>query len=354
MKTRNLIIVGLLILVLATFLLRGKIALFFASERYTINQEKIEFYIDQPIRLESLADSLFDKGCLKRKKDLILVGEYKGLNEDNIALGKYEIVPGTNLKTLLNGFTTNSKGNGNLELEVDVTFNNCLDVYAVAGKVSKTSMLDSTALINYLLSAQTLKKYGFTEETIGALFLPNTYKMFWDVTPEMFVDRMAKEFKRFWNPHRQARIKQIGLDSQSEVVTIASIVYAEQNKVSEEWGRIAGLYLNRVRTGMFLQSDPTLKFCKPPGQRNQRRLYNKDKKVDCPYNTYIYPGLPPGPILIPPSQVVEAVLNAEEHNYIFMCAKPGYSGLHNFSKTYSQHLGYARRYQSWLNQQGIR
>lgn len=354
MNTKRILLIAVAILALGAFLMRGKIALFFASERHTINQETITFYIDAPIRLESLADSLFDKGCLKRKDDLIIVGEYKGLDEDNIALGKYEIEPGVNLKTLLNGFTLNRNGNGNAELEVDVTFNNCLDVYQLAGKVSSACMLDSAEFIDYLLSNETLNHYGFTEETVGTLFLPNTYRMFWDVTPEIFVQRMAKEYKRFWNPHRIARVKQIGLETQSDVVILASIVYAEQNKKPEEWARIAGLYLNRVRRGMLLQSDPTTLFCLPPGERSHRRVLYEHLKLDCPYNTYIYPGVPPGPILIPPSKVVEAVLNAEEHNYIFMCAKPEYSGLHNFSTTISQHNRYANIYRRWLDTEGIR
>ncbi|SFT34817.1 UPF0755 protein [Lishizhenia tianjinensis] len=354
MKNKKTWLIVLVVIGLSAFLLRGKIALFFASERHTINQETLTFYIDAPMKLESLADSLFDKGCLKRKGDLILVGEYKGLDEDNIALGKYEIQPGMNLKTLLNGFTLNSNGNGNGELEVDVTFNNCLDVYELAGKVAQSCMVDSTELIEYLLSDETLNHYGFTEETVGTLFLPNTYRMFWDVTPESFIQRMAKEYKRFWNPHRVARVKQIGLETQSEVVTIASIVYAEQNRKPEEWPRIAGLYLNRVRRGMLLQSDPTSLFCLPPGERKQRRVLRKHTQLDCPYNTYKYPGVPPGPILIPPSKVIEAVLNAEEHNYIFMCAKPEYSGLHNFSTTNAQHERYAAVYRRWLNEQGIR
>ena len=180
------------------------------------------------------------------------------------------------------------------------------------------------------------------------MFLPNTYKMYYDTDQKEFIERMSNEFKSFWSVERLSKLKKIGLRKPSEAVTLASVVYSEQGRVSEEWPVIAGLYLNRINQGIKLQSDPTFKFCWGDKLDGVQRLLNVHRDIDCPYNTYKINGLPPGPICIPPTEVVDAVLNRDDNNYIFMMAKPDYSGRHDFTVDYSDHERLAKIYQNWL------
>jgi UPF0755 protein len=329
-----------------------KISLYFAGSKKVINSNKSDFFFDATKGLNGLAEELFYMQIIDDKDAFIKVGEYKNLTVERLASGKYIIEPGTNYKTLLNGFTKNSNGNGNAEVEVEVTFNNCRDVIQLAGKVSKCIMTDSTKLAQFLTSEATMKKYDFTPEQLPALFLPNTYRMFWDTDAEQFLQRMAKEFKDFWTAERLAKLKEIGLKSPSEAVTLASVVYSEQGKNPSEWPIIAGLYLNRIKKGMKLQSDPTFKFCWGDELKGVQRLTYEHRDRDCPYNTYKYSGLPPGPICIPPTQCVDAVLNREKNDYIFMMAKADYSGLHDFTINYSDHSRLAAIYSKWLKSEG--
>lgn len=350
MKKFGLFVLILIVLgAIGYFMFGDKLDLYLAGNKKTINTSETSFYVYPNTDLTSLAASLKEKNIIDDIESIVLVGEYKNLKESNIASGYYLIKSSIDFKTLLNGFTLNSLGNGNAEKEVNVTFNNCKDVYQLAGKASKNLMFDSTEFVDYILADATLKKYGFSEERIGALFLPNTYKMFWDTDAESFVVRMANEFKGFWTEERKAKMREQGLNSQSDVTTLASVVYKEQDKHSEEWKTIAGLYLNRVRNGWMLQSDPTFRFCWGDKLDGVQRLTYEHRAIDCPYNTYLYAGLPPGPICIPPAGVIDAVLNAEDNGYFYMCAKPNGNGLHNFAKTLSQHNVNARKFQQWMD-----
>ncbi len=322
---------------------------YFDGKKKTLNAKDIAFYVPSSSTISELKILLIDNNIIEDTAAFQSVLDYKDFTNNQIGAGKYIIQPNTSYRTLINGFTKNTLGNGNQEVEVNVTFNNCRDVYDLAGKVAQNIEMDSTAFINYILSDTVLNKYGFSKERIGALFLPNTYRFYWDTDVNEFVARMAKEFKKFWSPDRMEKLKHVGLNSQSDVVTLASIVYKEQDKYPEEWKTIAGLYLNRIRKGMKLESDPTFRFCWNDQLDGVERLTYAHRAIDCPYNTYLYPGLPPGPICIPPAKVVDAVLNAENNDYIFMCAKPNTNGLHNFAKTLAQHNRNASKYHQWLN-----
>jgi UPF0755 protein len=336
-------------LLLLSLLLLPKLSLFRNSRILTLNNsDSVTYFIKAPISVKELAEDLKKQGVIDKVDAFVDVAEYKGLSQKTIALGKYIIAPETQYRTLLNGFTLNSAGNGNAEVEVDVTFNNCRDVYQMAGKISTKLAVDSLKLVDYLTNSETLKKYGFTQEQFPAMFLPNTYKMYFDTDEKQFVARMADEFKAFWNEERKQKLNKIGLKSESEVVTLASIVYSEQSRNKEEWPVIAGLYLNRIQPGIKLQSDPTFKFCWGDKLAGVQRMLNVHRDIVCAYNTYQINGLPPGPICIPPAEVVDAVLNREANKYIFMMAKPDYSGLHDFAIEYSKHLKYAKIYQNWL------
>jgi UPF0755 protein len=230
-----------------------------------------------------------------------------------------------------------------------VSFENCRSLNDLAGKLQNQLDLDSTELMAYLQNGSTLSRLGFTLEQLPALFIPNTYDLYWDQTPQQFVDRMAQEFKNFWTPERKSKLQEVGLKAPSEAVTLASIVYSEQSVRSEEWPIIAGLYLNRVKQGIKLQSDPTFKFCWGDQLKGVQRLLYTHRDIDCPYNTYKIAGLPPGPIYLPPVGVVEAVLNPDKNDYIFMCAKPDHTKTHNFTASGAQHVQNATAFQRWLD-----
>ena len=329
-------------------LLMPKILIFWSGISTTTNAKITSFLIKEPTTPEQLANQLEKEGLISNATDFIKVANYKKLNKNRIAVGMYEIAPHTSFRALLNGFTINSAGNGNAEVEVKVTFNNCRTIYQMASKVSTCIAVDSAKLISYLLSGSTLSNYGFSVEQLPSLFIPNTYKLYYDTDEKAFTQRMADEFKLFWNNSRKEKLKSIGLNSPSEATTLASIVYAEQSRNADEWPIIAGLYLNRIRTGMKLQSDPTFKFCWGDELNGVQRLLAIHRKKNCPYNTYLIKGLPPGPINLPGADVIEAVLNARKVNYLFMCAKPDYSGRHNFAVSGADHLRNAKIFQDWL------
>jgi len=219
----------------------------------------------------------------------------------------------------------------------------------LAGRVSRQLMLDSASLMARMDSAEYLQSYGLKPETAVCMWLPNTYEVYWSITPEELFARMYKEYERFWTEERRNQAEALGL-TPSEVATLASIVESETNMKSE-YPTIAGLYLNRLRIGMPLQACPTAIFAS--GDFTAHRVGSKQLNADSPYNTYKYAGLPPGPIRCALGTSIDAVLHAERHNYLYMCANPDWSGTHVFSATYAQHSAVARRYQRELNRRKI-
>ncbi len=220
----------------------------------------------------------------------------------------------------------------------------------LAGAVGKQLLVDSTAVMALLADEHLIDSLGYTRETFPCLFIPNTYEVYWTMTPQQFVARMVKENKRFWTPSRMAKAKAQGL-TPNEVITLASIIDEETAK-DDEKPMVAGLYLNRLKRSMLLQADPTVKYAL--GDPELRRILYVHLQTDSPYNTYKYAGLPPGPIRIPTMAAIEAVLNPAKHSYLYMCAKEDFSGYHNFATTLTQHNANARRYQQALNRLGIK
>lgn len=220
----------------------------------------------------------------------------------------------------------------------------------IAGAAGKQLMTDSASIATLLTNNELIDSLGFTQETFPALFIPNTYEVYWTMSPEQFVARIVKEYNRYWNAERKAKAQALGL-SPIQVSILASIVDEETNK-NDEKPLVAGLYLNRLKRGMLLQADPTVKYAH--GDFALRRILLAHLTIDSPYNTYKYAGLPPGPIRIPSMSGIESVLNPTKHNYIYMCAKEDFSGYHNFATTLSEHNANARRYQQALNRRGIK
>jgi UPF0755 protein len=215
----------------------------------------------------------------------------------------------------------------------------------LAGRIGDQIEADSSSIVAYLTDVTNLSHLGFNAKTIPALFLPNTYEFYWNTDAEKFVEKMKGEYDKYWNEERRNKARAIGL-SPVQVSILASIVDKETNK-TDEMPRIAGVYLNRLRSGWLLQADPTLVFA--VGDFEMKRVLNIHKEVESPYNTYKYTGLPPGPICIPSLQSINAVLNAEKHKYYYFCAKEDFSGYHNFAKTLTEHNRNAARYQRALN-----
>lgn len=227
----------------------------------------------------------------------------------------------------------------------------------LAGRLAGKLMVDSATLAKAFKDENLCKQYGYDTATIAAMFVPNTYEVYWNVSVESLMQTMQREHKRFWNEERTAQASRLGL-SPVEVTTLASIV-DEETANNGEKPMVAGMYYNRLMLrdaeypgGMPLQADPTIKFAWK--QFALKRIYNKLLSIDSPYNTYRYAGLPPGPIRIPSVAGIDAVLNLKRHDYLYMCAKEDLSGTHNFARTYQEHLANARRYAAALNQRGIK
>jgi len=230
---------------------------------------------------------------------------------------------------------------------VKITFTNVRLISELAEKITKNTGVRPEEFDDAVDDFVENNKDGFTKENVISLFIPNTYEVYFNVLPEDLVGRMNSEYKKFWTEERKAKAKKLGL-TPIEVSTLASIVQAETVK-KEEAPIIAGLYINRLKNDIPLQADPTLVFAS--GDFGLKRVLNQHKEIDSPYNTYKYAGLPPGPINMPQISTIDAVLNYQQHKYIYMCAREDFSGYHNFANTLNEHNKNARKYQTALTEE---
>tara|TARA_R110002072_G_scaffold29055_6_gene92566 strand:+ start:2136 stop:3179 length:1044 start_codon:yes stop_codon:yes gene_type:complete len=295
-------------------------------------------YDDVRSQLEPLLDDIDSFDDLAKQKKYTT----------NIKAGKYAIKKG-----MTNNDIINSIRSGNLPIKV--SFNNQSTLEKLAGRISNDIEADSISLIKAMHDSAFLVENKFNEATALGMYLPNSYEFFWNTSAEAFRSRMLREYKRFWTDTRIEKAHDNGL-SQNQVIALASIVYEESKQASEQ-PRIAGVYMNRLRIGMPLQADPTLKFAayKLPKYKNTviKRVLNVHKEIESPYNTYKYRGLPPGLIAMPDISAIKAVLNYEKHNYLYFAADAKRFGYHKFAKTLAQHNVNAREYQRYLSSQGI-
>tara|TARA_Y200000002_G_scaffold120822_1_gene99067 strand:- start:1317 stop:2120 length:804 start_codon:yes stop_codon:yes gene_type:complete len=231
---------------------------------------------------------------------------------------------------------------------INITFSYARKIDDLAEKITDKLKISGEELKEYLY--ENLDKYqGFNELDIISIFLPDTYEVYWNISPKNLVDRMYSEYKKFWNGNRIAKLNKINLN-QKESIVLASIV-ASETRMIDEADRIAGVYMNRLNKNMRLQADPTLVFA--ANDFTIRRVLNKHKKIKSPYNTYLNKGLPPGPIRLTPKNYIDAVLNYEKHNYIFFCAKEDFSGYHSFATNLRDHNRNARKFQRALDNRKI-
>jgi UPF0755 protein len=238
---------------------------------------------------------------------------------------------------------------GGKQTPVKITFTNIRTLNEIAGKIGGQIEADSAQIIAFFSDPENYKDDGFRKEDVISVFIPDTYEFYWNTSSGRLYSRMLREYKKFWDKERVKKSKEIGLNP-AEVSTLASIVDQEATKQDEK-PRIAGVYLNRLKRGIPLQADPTIKFALNDFTIN--RILYKHLEIDSPYNTYKYAGLPPGPIGCPSIDGIDAVLNAEKHEYLYFAAKADFSGYHNFSRTLSEHNRYASQYQRELNKRKI-
>ena len=307
-----------------------------------LDQDEMFIYVPTASTLSTLTAKLVEEGVLVDTASFFWVADKKSFTKP--IAGRYLLK-----REMSNNELVNLLRSG-MQEPVKVTVSSARELSKIAGKVARQLELDSIELYEALRSPELANQYGFSTLNFQTMIIPNTYEFYWNTDAESFLMRMANEYKRFWNEERKAKAKKIGL-SQSEVTILASIVQEEQQEHPEERARVAGLYLNRLKKGMRLQSDPTLIFAF--GDYSIKRVLNVHKEIESPYNTYKYAGLPPGPINIPQMSSIVAVLNAEKHNYLYMCAKADFSGFHEFSTSLSQHNRYAEAYRRELNRRRI-
>ena len=266
----------------------------------------------------------------------------------NIKAGRFEIKKGMTNNDIINSIRSRN-------LPIKLSFNNQETLEKLAGRVANQIEADSLSILAAMKDSTFLVDNNFKLETALGMYLPNSYEFFWNTSAEAFRDRMLKEYNRFWTPEKIKKANDLGL-TPNQVITLASIVH-EESKQATEQPRIAGVYLNRLRIGMPLQADPTLKFAayQLPKYKNTliKRVLNVHKDIDSPYNTYKYRGLPPGLIAMPDISAINAVLNYEKHKYLYFAADAKRLGYHKFAKNLAQHNANAREYQRYLTSQGI-
>ncbi len=306
------------------------------------NDQMFALLIPRGSTFESVMDTLQTHDVLNDEMSFRFLAKLMKYPE-RVKEGRYEIKPRMGNREALVKLRNGSQD------AMPVTFNSMRQKSDLIQRLGRKFEFGPNALGPLLNDPAVCREYGFDTTTIVCLFLPNTYEFFWTITPEALLERMGSEYKKFWTPERQAKAKALGL-TQTQTQVLASIVAAETNKRDEQ-PRVAGVYLNRLKRGIRLEADPTVIFALR--DFGIRRLLTRQLAIDSPYNTYRYAGLPPGPINLPAPATIDAVLNAEQHEYLFFVVDARFNGYHTFSKTLSEHLANARLYQRALTRMKI-
>lgn len=300
-------------------------------------------YIHTGATYQDVYKTLKDEGILKDTASFNSAA--RGMHYTNrVKPGKYRLHEGMTNRRLINMLASGSQE------PVELSFHNLRQKTDFAGFVSKKLEPDSASIIHLLDSTQFIGKYGFSPDNVYAMFIPNTYQVYWNTSPEKFFKRMYANYEKFWTPERKAKAAAINL-SPIQVSILASLVDAEALH-DDEMPTIAGLYLNRLKKGMKLESDPTIIFAMH--DFTIKRVLKRYLSYDSPYNTYVHTGLPPGPVMMPSVNALNAVLNYKKSDYIYMCAKEDFSGYHNFATNVADHLINAHKYQKALDERNIK
>lgn len=287
---------------------------------------------------------LLSQNAISDEDDFRWVAERMNYKKDKMRAGRFEVKPGWGNRELVAHLRTGEQA------PVKVVLTNERLLEDIAGKVARFIEADSISLLETFRDPAFLSEIGYTPETLITAFIPNTYEMYWNTSAKDFMRRMLKEHEAFWSKNdRRAKAQALGLTPE-QVYTVASIVERETNNAGEK-PTIAGVYLNRLKIGMKLQADPTCVFA--TRDFGARRVTNWHLSYDSPYNTYMYVGLPPGPISMASIPSLDAVLNREQHDYLYFCAKPDDSGTHAFAATLAGHNVNANRFRAWLSSRGL-
>ncbi|MDR2806156.1 MAG: endolytic transglycosylase MltG [Dysgonamonadaceae bacterium] len=340
-KTKQKWVVILVPALAAAFLL-GFIYYTIHSSAFSI-PKPVAVYVDEQKDYSQLLMQLQSAAQLKNPRFFDRLAQRMKYPQ-NMKPGKYEIRPGMSyieaIRILRSGRQT----------PVKLTFNNIRLKTDLAERIGQQMMFSPDELLTCLNAPSVAASFDLDTATILTLFIPNTYEIYWNTPVAAFLERMKKEHDRFWNKERLAKANALHL-SPTEASILASIV-EEETAARQEYPVIAGLYLNRLKKGMLLQADPTVKFA--VGDVTLKRILNVHLQTDSPYNTYLYQGLPPGPIRIPSIPAIDGVLNRSEHAYLYMCAKEDLSGTHRFAVTLEEHNRNAEHYHNALNRINIR
>jgi len=304
-----------------------------AEDKFIIIEENTDFnQLIKKLEDDTLINDILSFSFLSK------IMEY----QENIKIGAY------NVKMNMSNYDMITMLRSGNQTPIKLTFTYARKIDDLAEKITSKLKMSKDDLLNYL--NDNIDKYsGFKKADIISIFLPDTYEVYWNISPEKLTNKMYSEYKKFWNDERLSKLDKINLN-QKEVIVLASIV-ASESRMLDEADRIAGLYINRLNRNMRLQADPTLIFA--ANDFTIRRVLNKHKKIKSPYNTYIHRGLPPGPIRLASKKYIDAVLNYEKHNYIYMCAEEDFSGYHAFATNLSDHNRNARKFQIALNNRKI-
>ena len=305
-------------------------------------EEPVRIYVPTGSDFKALTDTLESTGVLRSRSSFVLTSRLKSFGR-SVKPGSYIIEPGMSNNNIVNVLRSGRQS------PVNVTFNNVRTLEELAGKIGRQIEADSVTLYQFFSDEANYSDDGFDRSTLISVFIPDTYQLYWSVDARGFYRRMLKEYRDYWTAERIALAEEHGL-SPAEVSVLASIVDEEASR-ADEMPRIAGVYINRLRQGMPLQADPTVKFA--VNDFSLRRILNKHLEIDSPYNTYKYAGLPPGPIRCPSRSGLESVINAEDHQFLFFVARYDGSGYHHFSRTLAEHNRYAAAYRRELNRRRI-
>lgn len=338
---------------LVAFLLLGLIAAAIGGYLYNniwsanvqVNSPTNLLQIPSDTEFEQLKDILTQNKFIKDENSFALTAKLMKYDKGKIKSGLYELKDQWSNRDLIKHLRIGK------QKPVKLTFNNHRTIEEFAGGVARQIEPDSADILTYLYSENFLEENNISKEELLCQFLPNTYEVYWNTSIEKLVEKLMLEREKFWNSKdRKEQAKAAGL-TPNEVCILAAIVEKE-TLVQDEKKTVAGVYINRLNRGILLQADPTVVYA--VGDFSIRRVLNKHLRYDNPYNTYMYEGLPPGPIYMPDNSTVDAVLNYEDHKFLYFCAKPDNSGRHAFAKNLIDHNKNARIYQSWLNKRGIR
>ena len=332
--------------VLGVFLLLGIFALagayFVLFKGNTSALDKDYFYIRHDDTYEQVRENLIQKKIIKNVQTFDLVAKQMNL-PNTYKAGRYKIPKVLSNVSLIRKIRSGKWDKVVVKVPVEMTRGQVIDYLAANLEPTKDEITEA-------LNGAWVKENGFTEENKWSIFLPDHYHFNWATSADKAVRRFVDEYNKFWTADRKAKAKNQNLTTKQATV-LASIVDGEAIH-ADEMPIIAGLYLNRLKKGMLLQSDPTVLYV--VGREGRRRVLNADLRRDHPYNTYKNVGLPPGPLFAPDKRAIDAVLSPAKNNYIYMCAKPDGSYRHNFTASITQHNRNAAAYRRSLDRRGVR